>query len=250
MSGRTSLQMMCQLTDLLLYGSLHDLRRAGPAAGVFRDPVDTFSPIYSLLSVGSERFIAGGGRHSIIKMFDLRMPGGKLYHATDVDPCSLPKNDLLKQKSSDQWLSCCGYHYEAKKNRRDWNVFLGVSSRRLGGNRESPVYCLSRPSQCSPSLFAGIESTIAQIDMVSIMDSHPDPIYGDVQNTRPSGSSRLDRSQDYVKRKWNPSGDIASLPMYEHDEGPVNLLQQQEVGRLRGNIAGFDERWTFHQSLR
>lgn len=37
------------------------------------------SAIYSLLPLGRERFVAGASRYAMIKIFDLRMPGGKVY---------------------------------------------------------------------------------------------------------------------------------------------------------------------------
>lgn len=229
--------------------SLHDIRSPEATVAVFRDPVDTFSPIYSLLPVGSERFVAGGGRHSIIKVFDLRLPGGKLYHATDLDPCSTARHGMPKRRNLKQHAGCCEYHYEAKHSRRGWNVFLepGNKSKR---NQTSPVYSLSRPSQCSPSFFAGIESTVLQLDMVSIMDQHPDPVF----SNRPAAIRDMPSTngvmQDAIERRWNSQGDAASLPMYEHDDGPVNLLMQQDVGHVKGAIEGWDERWSCHRSYR
>ena len=187
-----------------MFFSLHDLRTANSITAVFRDPVDTFSPIYSLLSIGTERFVAGGARHSIIKVFDLRMPGGKHY-------------------------------YEAKPGHRGWNVFLRpkeTPSRRV---TESPVYALSRTSQCSPTFFAGVESTVLQIDMVSVMDNHPDPLFK-------HGQTRIGGRYD-ISRKWDPQGKVLCLPMYEHDTGPVNLMKQRKVEHTRGSIEGWDERW-------
>lgn len=183
---------------------LHDLRSANSITAVFRDPVDTFSPVYSLLPIGTERFVAGGARHSILKVFDLRMPGGKLYHAS-------------------------------KHKRRDWNVFLRPKDNHSRRVTESPVYALSRPSQCSPTFFAGVESTVLQFDMVSIMDEYPDPLFK-------HGHAKTGDKHD-VKRKWDPHGNVLCLPMYEHDTGPVTLIKQRQVEYTQGSIEGWDERW-------
>lgn len=216
--------------------SLHDLRSAKSIAAVYRDPVDTFSPIYSLLPIGTERFVAGGARHSIIKVFDLRMPGGKLYHAASLEPCSGTSEYGLKNFKSGKYLSCCEHHYKPKHKRLGWNVFLRPKNNTNRHVAESPVYALSRPSQCSPTFFAGVESTVLQFDMVSIMDKHPDPLFQ-------YGQAKTVDKHD-VKRKWDPQGDVLSLPMYEHDSGPVNLIKQRKVGYIQGSsIHGWDERW-------
>ena len=121
--------------------------------------MDTFSPIYSLLPIGTERFVAGGARHSIIKVFDLRMPGGKLYHAANLESCSGASENGFWDFKSVKRMSCCEHHYKSKSRRHGWNVFLrpkNNTSRHVG---ESPVYTLSRPSQCSPTFFAGVVRT-------------------------------------------------------------------------------------------
>jgi len=123
------------------------------------------------------------------------------------------------------------------------------------GNRrqrrnDSPVYSLSRPSQCSPSLFAGIESTVIQLDMVSIMDQHPDSVFENGLATTANMSYPKNYVRDAIEQRWDPQGDVASLPMYEHDEGPVNLLKQQDVRHVEGVMAGWDERWSYHRSFR
>ena len=215
---------------------MHDLRAPNSTSAVFRDPVDTFSPIYSLLPIGTERFVAGGARHSIIKVFDLRMPGGKLYHAADVNPCSPEKHKYLRQPKQKSLFECCNYHHEAKHKRCDWNVFLNMPFRR--SRRDSPVYTLSRPSNCSPSFFAGIESHIVQLDIVSVLDQHPDSVFQNVPTKR---NNRGD-----VRHKWDLQEEAISLPMYEHVTGPVKLLKQQP--RLeyseRSIRQGWDERWS------
>lgn len=227
--------------DIFLSGAydgltcLHDLRSANSIAAVFRDPVDTFSPIYSLLPIGTERFVAGGARHSIIKVFDLRMPGGKLYHAADLEPCSGASENRPRNFNSETRLSCCQHHYDSKHRRRGWNVFLRPKDNAIRRVSESPVYALSRPSQCSPTLYAGVESTVLQFDIVSIMDKYPDPLFK-------YGQAKTE-DKHYVKRKWDPQGNVLCLPMYEHDTGPVKLIKQRKVEYTQGSIEGWDERW-------
>lgn len=111
------------------------------------------------------------------------------------------------------------------------------TSRRVS---ESPVYTLSRPSQCSPTFFAGVESTVVQFDMVSIMDEYPDPLFKYRQ-------AKTGDKRD-VERRWDPQGNILCLPMYEHDTGPVNLIKQRKVEYTQGSIEGWDERWKPEES--
>ncbi len=197
--------------------------------------MDTFSPIYSLLPIGTERFVAGGARHSIIKVFDLRMPGGKLYHAADLERCSSRSRHRSMSFKSGKSISCCEHHYDSRHRRRGWNVFLRPTDTTNRRVTESPVYALSRPSQCSPTFFAGVESTVLQIDMVSIMDNHVDPLFK-YRMTRPG-------EKHHIKRRWDPQGNVLCLPMYEHDTGPVKLLKQRKVEYIEGSIEGWDERW-------
>jgi len=76
------------------------------------------------------------------------------------------------------------------------------------------------------------------MDMVSIMDQYPDPVYA-------NGPAKRGNRGD-VRRKWDPHGDVLSMPMYEHDTGPVNLIKQRpEVAYSEHSIRpGWDERWS------
>ena len=215
------------------YFSLHDLRTTSAMMSVYRDPVDTLSPIYSLLPIGMERFVAGGGRHSIVKVFDLRMPGTKPYYAAALDPCSAERITNTIDTPSGMKLDCCSFHYNARFNRRGWNMFLRMQQR---SPRDSPVYSLSRPSQCSTSFFAGIENHVAQIDMVSIMDRNPDPIYQNQSDRR--------EQRDANRMRWDPCYQAIRMSMYEHHTGPVKLFKQRNVwsGHVP-SMSGWDERW-------
>ena len=219
------------------------------AVAHFQDPVDTLSPIYSLLAISSERFVAGGGRHSILKVFDLRSTGGRMYHVIGENSGFTERQNISNQSSSQSQRP---EHIQVPKSMkacRGWNIFLDMGSK-LQRNRDSPTYSLSRPSQVSPSLYAGIESMIIQIDMVSIMDRHCDPIFDMSSSVKAKTSNAQHRYGDDVQRRWDPQGDAASLPMYEHDDGPVNLLKQRRVGCVEGVVEGWDERWSYHRSYR
>ncbi|KAA6410799.1 MAG: hypothetical protein FRX48_05109 [Lasallia pustulata] len=180
--------------DLLLSGwydgciRQHDTRAPNPTTALYTDSIDGASPIYSLLALGRERFIAGGARHSILKIFDLRMPGGKAYYAADLEACSPPTHSNAL---------CCDYHYQGRYDRRDWNIFLhppGPGFDKLGRrSAESPVYSLSAPAASAPWFYAGVEGAVVQFEMVGMMDRFPDPVFGFGRAKSGSGGGGLER---------------------------------------------------------
>lgn len=187
------------------------------------------------MSFGRERFIVGGSQHCLLKIFDLRLPGGKLYYAADLDPCSSdsPRGTGMARSS------CCQYHCDSRANCPGCSTFLhtryvrGYESRR---DRMSPVYSLSSPSPCSPTFFAGIEGKVLELDVVSVMDQHPDPIF------RSGPKNTGDRTLD-PRRKWDPQSEVLNLPLYEQLEGNINLRTQRGVGDIGPSTKGWDERW-------
>lgn len=226
------------------------MRSPSSCTATYQDPIDNFSAIYSLLPLGRERFIAGGARHAIMKVFDLRMAGGKAYYAVDLAPCSTATSRTPPTPRPLDRNLCCDFHYEHKHDRRDWNLFLnprGPAYYRLGSRRssESPVYSLSAPSACSSSVFAGIENNVVQFDMVGMMDKHPDPVfrYG-------SGAENGDSVVAGARGNWDPERDVLRLAMYEQvPMGSMRLRVQVGVdpvalGHEYGDsIPGWDERW-------
>ena len=218
--------------DIFLSGAydglvrLHDLRSANTTVAIFRDPVDV-SPIYSLLPVANEQFVAGGGRHSIIKVFDLRMPGSGLYSSASNGQSTAASHGMGNHKKP----------RDQEKSRLNWNTFLPTTNKSFSrSTNDSSVYALSKPSQCSPTLYAGLQNTIVQIDIVSIMDQNPDSIF----NYEPTMSGN---SLD-VRAKWDQEGKVSCLPMYEHNDGAITLMRQKPVDYYaQSNIKGWDERW-------
>lgn len=215
---------------------LHDLRSPASSMAIFTDIVDD-SAIYSLLPLGQERFVAGASRYAMVKIFDLRMPGGKMYHASNLDPCSTDSSvSNTVNHSFSQSQPCCSYHFQAKEVRSNYNIYLDARGRRT--RSDSPVYSLSSPSPYSPTFYAGVENSVAQVDVVSALDRHPDPLY-----TRPSikTSEQLD-----IWRRWDPEQDAINLKLYEQSIGGVTIRTQR---RLSADMAGehldkgWDERW-------
>lgn len=49
------------------------MRSPAQFVATYTDPIDAQTPIYSLCPLGQQRFVIGGGRHCLLKVFDLRM---------------------------------------------------------------------------------------------------------------------------------------------------------------------------------
>jgi len=207
---------------------VHDMRSPSGYVSNYFDPTDD-GAIYSLQTLGRERLAAGSSRHSMIKFFDLRVSGGRAYHYMDVESSTAPRPALANAK------------YEA--DQVGWNLFLNprnhtqqTSSRwQRARATESPVYSLSSPSPTSPALFAGVENNIVELDFVSMLDKHPDPIYA-------RGLVRDPRGNINVARSWNPKSDVLNFAMYEHSK-IMRLRTQVGIGKYKGVLHGYDERW-------
>ncbi|KAK5739196.1 hypothetical protein LTR17_005497 [Elasticomyces elasticus] len=209
---------------------LHDLRSPRDISQSYTDPTDD-SAIYSLLPRGQEKIIAGTSRHSLLKVFDLRL-GAKCYTyldtttSTTVDP-------------------------ETAVN-RDWNLFLkphntshtSAAGRRGSyysrGSHESSVYSLASSSPSSPFMYAGVENAVLELGFTSALDRHQDPAF-----FQPWHVGRKER------RDGNGNEGL-DLAMYDQTAGNVKLFTQRSVGETRrsnGNTAdfptveGLDERW-------
>ena len=203
------------------------------------------------------------------------MPGQRLYHSANAFPCSweigqasyrqarqrgysrawrrprVHQPALDKRKPSDSTSECsvlkrCTFH-ALSRNARDWNVYLGRS------RNDSSVYSLSRPSSVSPIIYAGTQNCITQIDVVSVLDQHPDPVY----NTEPlpstpahmqrspntwSASAATSASHSVQARemnewtkKWDPEQQALCLNMYEqsHDVSPLPVSLTYQFRSLR-----------------
>ncbi|GAB7365941.1 hypothetical protein MBLNU230_g7269t1 [Neophaeotheca triangularis] len=156
---------------------LHDLRSPSNHEQKYSDPVDD-APIYSLLTRGRETLIAGSSRHSILKLFDLRL-GAKSY----------------------SYLDATARHDNAREV-PDWNLFLKPHSAsypgRGGGNNwarrsaESSVYSLASPSPCSPHLYAGLENAVVELAFTGVCDAHPDPAVRRGMHPAPKASKAAD----------------------------------------------------------
>ena len=201
------------------------------------------SPIYSLLAFGRERFFAGAGRNCILKGFDLRISGGRTYYASDAQHCS---SQPVPPKSRKPKNFCCDYHYSSRFDRRNFNLHVRPNS--IAGNHKvrfrnpqdySPIYSLSSPSTWSPTIYAGIEEAVIQIDATSLSDKHPDPVFKRMPDPVMKGA-RGTYGWPYAKF----SEDVLSLVVQEESA----LMKQSTLAPLPSTRqfkqhSRWDERW-------
>lgn len=230
---------------------LHDMRSPNNFEAVFVD-VTNDSPLYSLITHGQERIIAGTSMHSMIKVFDLRMSGSHAYQSISIPGKPNKRGNANEGDYVNQVTMEAIRNTGTKIETGGWNLFLQPREHpglyaRSRPPRDSPVYSLSLPSATSPSLYAGLEGRVIGIDFHSVTDQHPDPFFTGAVERDPVGMIDVERS-------YNRNSDILDLAMYEQgEEGALDmrLLRQKRVenGILTtkrpnpGRYSGLDERW-------
>jgi len=210
---------------------------------IFMDPL-TDSPVYSIQPLAGSRFLAGSAAQSILKVFDLRTAGmskfAKIEQSLDANHPEGPLADIL----SDDWDT----------RPKSWNVFLhpqnfvnihGRQQRRRG--RESALYSLSSPSPASPSFFVGLENNVMQVDLVSMLDSHPDPVFANIIVRRGKYQMMdVKNTWDPPERKGEGGFGVLNLASVDHGfemQGSLRLRTQSKIGKYKGTISGMDDRW-------
>ena len=163
---------------------LYDLRTPLTPVGEYVDGVDD-GQILSLLPIGHERFLAGSHHNACLKTFDLRMPGSRAYsyldavtpHVAKPAPQKILQAADSNAKSSSEGLSAVRREKEINiflslhvpPSRRLWQPLPRRPDSRLPRYRGS-IYSLSAPSATSPTVFAGIENHVIQLDFKSTDD--------------------------------------------------------------------------------
>ncbi|KAK0874527.1 hypothetical protein LTR87_011489 [Friedmanniomyces endolithicus] len=249
---------------------LHDLRSPRDVEQSYTDPTDD-SAIYSLLPRGREQVVAGTSRHSLLKVFDLRL-GARCYDYLDATAAaSLQQTD--------------GTAPRRRRERRDWNLFLkphntpssssaatagrrgSYYSRSAASSHASSVYSLASPSPCSPILYAGVESAVVELAFTGALDRWPDPAFfppwqhqQQQQQQQHRQEHRQKQQQQQPQQQWRTKregSEVLDLAMYDQTAGNVKLYSQRSVAetrRLSGNSMGrtleglsgergLDERW-------
>jgi len=212
---------------------LHDLRSPAFTIAKYVDPIDSYSAIYSLLPIGRERIIAGSARHSVMKVFDLRMTGGRVYFAANTGARKLQTASSAGCTCSSK-CCCRDCLVESRPNQGNYNIFLQKQSR----GRESPIYALASGAAYSPRIYAGLEGKVMQLDIVSMMDQFPDQAFGGNKwvGSWPRGTR--------LKERYDPDRKVQNLAALEQSTtGGMKIRNQVEVGKRGASLLGWDERW-------
>lgn len=198
---------------LLTLSRLHDLRSPSQFVASYADPIDAQTPIYSLAPLDRTRFIVGGGRHCILKIFDLRMPGSRTY-------------DYLPTTQSDSpgwatYLAPPARYRPRSNNNADW---------------ESPVYALAVAAS-GKSVYAGAQGRVWQMDFVGSRRS--------TQSPRPmSPQPELQPSVRVRNVAVGKAKDVGTrLTMYEFGWTGTMYHQGPESEMGKKGIDGMDGRW-------
>ncbi|KAI1343074.1 hypothetical protein F5Y15DRAFT_372014 [Xylariaceae sp. FL0016] len=156
---------------------LQDLRTPSAIDYIYQDNFEVSTPINALISHGLERFIAGSAYSHMLKIFDFRWPKG--YYHTDPLPCSnerpfpVPKPPTLVAEPDlhDSRRSCdfvlgrpCRWHALSRQDfyRPNCNVYLPFKN-----YASSPIYSLAKPSDTSPTIFAGLSGLLVEVTLKS-----------------------------------------------------------------------------------
>jgi len=208
---------------------IHDLRAPAECEMVYFDPVDD-EGIYSIATKGSNYLVTGSSRHSLLKMFDIRMDGA---HPTQLPLWTLPENGPGLQPRSNHGTSGWSVHLHQDGEGTTGRASSIWSAMRGGRATRSPVYTLSSPAPFSPTLYAGLEEHVAQIDIVDVYEEHPDSVFG---------RSRVADGTD-VKSFWDPNSRSRILSYYEHRS--PNKLRMQDRWPIPPLVEdkGYDIRW-------
>jgi WD40 repeat protein len=217
---------------------LHDLRSSRSFEARFFDPIDQ-SAVYSLATLGQERILAGGARNTLLKVFDLRMSGGRNYSYRSAKQIHPLQRDSSSVKGGNWTVFLRPQDQQRLAARfRNMDSHMPRHVMRHARNREragvsSAVYSVSIPSPYSPTIYAGLEGRVVQVDVADYFDRRPDPIYG----TPPVNGY----SQEKV---WNLDDTVLELAHYDH-ESPNSLRKQGRIGTITpsGEDTGLDSHW-------
>ncbi|POR31501.1 Uncharacterized protein TPAR_08300 [Tolypocladium paradoxum] len=161
---------------------LLDMRTPSSHDAVYRDRFQPYHAGSSLLVYGTERFVAGGNREPVLRLFDFRFP--KPYFHFNALPCSDqspgPEPPEVAQARSDgrqrnrsalpaqepPWPSgrcdfasagLCSWHAQSRRPswRPDATMYLSADNR-------GPVFSLAKASDLSGSLYCGLRGQVVE----------------------------------------------------------------------------------------
>jgi hypothetical protein len=230
---------------------LYDIRAPTNASVDFQDGVDD-GQILSLLPIGHERFLAGSVQNACLKTFDLRMPGARVYSHGDAGKAPVLGSPSGQSTTSRGSASPQDRGPVDEAVSRQLNIFLAIRVQcpmRLWQplpkqhlthlpRYRGAVYSLSAPSPASPTVYAGVENHIIELDFIST-----DDIQKGRQNLSAFG---LDFGKDSKEQILNLS--CYERPRSGYESTDTVLLRNQvnwNKSRLEDGVTenGWDERW-------
>ncbi len=156
---------------------LQDLRTPSPVDRVYQDNFEVATPINALISHGLERFVAGSAYSHMLKVFDFRWARG--YYHTDSLPCTSrspyptprpptivdePKYDTNQPLCNHILGRLCRWHALSRHDfyRPNCNIYLPFRT-----YASSPIYSLAKPSDVSPTIYAGLSGQLVEFTLKS-----------------------------------------------------------------------------------
>ncbi|KAF2089539.1 hypothetical protein K490DRAFT_63678 [Saccharata proteae CBS 121410] len=235
---------------------VHDMRSPRDFVSCYWDPTDD-GAVYSMQTLARERLVVGNSRNALIKVYDLRMAGGRAYHYLDLES---HLRTLDQTPNTENIFSSDGVPIDGEDNGRNthngWNLFLNPRERRNYRASNSPVYALTSPSPHSPSLIAGIENGFVQLDVSSATDVRDaDPIHHHCMTHPPPSGRGSTKKEPRGRNGPNRDPAILNLAAYEQTtEAAMRLRVQRDVGHARDakggrghgrapGVPGWDQRW-------
>ncbi|KAI0442791.1 hypothetical protein F4803DRAFT_518028 [Xylaria telfairii] len=170
---------------------LQDLRSPSLLDRIYQDNFEVATPINSLISHGLERFVAGSASSHMLKVFDFRWARG--YYHTDSMPCTSaspyptprPPTIVNEPEYHDDRLLCnhilgrlCRWHALSRHNfyRPNCNIYLPFRN-----YASESIYSLAKPSDISPTIFAGLSGLLVEFTLKSGIDTaqvpNANPLY-------------------------------------------------------------------------
>jgi len=163
---------------------LQDLRTPSPVDRIYQDNFEVRTPINALVSYGLERFVAASAHSHMLKIFDYRWPKG--YYHTDSLPCTnaspypkpIPPTKVPEPRHHDDRTRCdhltgrlCRWHALSRHDFYRPNCSFYMPSHYA----TSPTYTLAKPSDVSPTIYAGLSGLLVEATLKSGVSPTPTP---------------------------------------------------------------------------
>jgi hypothetical protein len=223
---------------------LHDTRASNPWVAQYFDAVDN-GQILSLAAIGHERFLAGSDQNACLKTYDLRMPGGHTYSYLDAltgSPRGAPNGSqsLTSRTGGDRRSFNTFLSVRKWRNEQMWDPLPLPRQHNGTANYSGSVYSLSIPSPTSPTVYAGIENHVLQLDFLGTDDvekGYLDPL---VANLKEQKDTHVFDLGCYERPR---AGKESTDPVLLNKQAMWHELRSQPERNEESEASGWDRRW-------